>query len=225
MTMQAALRALPLLGLGLLAQAACAQQMPAPDYKVGDRWSWRETDLLTRAETARIGETVTAIDGNDIWIDARRQARTWWRVDAAKRVHAEQFAYAEGAPGERGRTVATNDGGCAYPWPLKPGQTFECSERVLLPNGWKVRYDLKWEVQAAEQISTPAGTFDTLRLKAEGWAHNDTNNQQARHERVIWLAPAVKREVRHEFRSFTRQGQPSRVEGRELLEFQPGAGG
>jgi hypothetical protein len=212
---------LPML-LALLAGAACAQDMSAPDYQVGDRWNFRETDLLTRNETGQIGETVVAVEGKDIWIDARRQARTWWRVDAAKRVHAEQLAFAEGAPGERGKTIASNDGGCAYPYPLKVGQKFECSENVLFPNGWKVRYELKWEVEAAEKVGTPAGSFDALRLKAQGFAHNETNNHRVRHERLIWLAPAAKREVKHEIRSFNRQGQPSRVEGRELVGFQPG---
>jgi hypothetical protein len=216
----------PLLAaLALMPALAAAQDMPAPEFKLGDRWSYREADLLTKNETGRLTESVSAVDGGAVWIDARRQARTWWRVDAARRVFAEQFAFADGAPGERGKTIATNDGGCAYPWPLKVGQKFDCVESVTFPNGWKVRYELKWEVEAAERVQTPAGAFDTLRLKAAGYANNDTTNQSSRHERLVWLAPAVKREVKHEIRTIQRNGQPFRVEGRELLEFQPGAGG
>ncbi|EHR69693.1 hypothetical protein BurJ1DRAFT_0814 [Burkholderiales bacterium JOSHI_001] len=204
--------------LALLATAAGTQEMPAPQFKPGDHWNYRETDLLTKNETGHLGETVTAVEGDTYWIDARRQARTWWRGDASKALHVEQFAHAEGAPGERGKSLTSNDGGCAYPWPLKPGQKFNCSETVLFPNGWKVRYDLKYEVEAAEPLDLPAGRFDTLRLVAKGWANNLTTNSNSRHERVIWLAPAAKREVKHEIRTFLPSGRPFRVEGRELVQ-------
>lgn len=199
--------------------AASAQEMPAPDYQAGDRWIYLETDLLTRLETGRLTETVTAVDASDYWIDARRVARTWWRGDSARRTPREQFAFAEGAPGERGRTLAGNDGGCAYPWPLKVGQRFDCVENAHFVNGWKVRYTLSFEVEAAETLQTPAGRFDTLRLKATGSMDNQTTQNSGRHERLVWLAPAAKREVRHEIRSLLRNGQPFRVEGRELVEL------
>ena len=214
--------------LGLLATlalstSALAQEMPAPTFKVGDSWSYRETDLLTKNETGRLTETVTAVDPAEFWIDARRVARTIWRGDSRQRVLREQFAFEEAAPNQRGKIVATNDGGCAYPWPLTVGTQFQCTEAVLWPNGWKVRYELKFTVKAAESVETAAGRFDTLRLEADGFATNDTKNTVSGHERVIWLAPAVKREVKHEIRTRLRNGQLFRVEGRELMEFKAGS--
>ena len=50
-----------------------AQDMPAPNFAVGDRWSYREIDLLTKNETGQLTETVTAVDANEYWIDARRR--------------------------------------------------------------------------------------------------------------------------------------------------------
>jgi hypothetical protein len=210
-----------LIGLAL-ATPLFAQEMPAPTFVVGDRWSYRETDLLTKNETGQITETVTAVDAAEYWIDARRQARTWWRGDTAKRVHREQFQFSEGAPGERGKTIATNDAGCAYPWPLKVGQSFECVEKTTWPNGWAVRYELKFTVEAAESLDTAAGKFDTLRLVAKGYANNETTGGISRQERIIWLAPAAKREIKHEIRTILKNNTIFRSEGRELTAFKAG---
>ena len=201
---------------------ARAQDMPAPTFAVGDRWSYRETDLLTKNETGQLTETVTAVDANEYRIDARRQARTWWRGDAVKRVHREQTLFDESAPDQRGKTIATNDAGCAYPWPLKVGQSFECVEKTTWPNGWSVRYELKFTVEAAESLETPAGKFDTLKLVAKGYANNETTGAISRQERIYWMASAAKREVKHEIRTVLKNGHVFRVEGRELVAFKAG---
>ena len=121
--------------LGLLGAAASAQEagtssreIPAPTFVVGDSWSFRETDLLTKNETGQITETVVKADAAEYLIDARRKARTWRRGDAVKHVHREQFEFSEGGPEQRGKTIASNDAGCAYPYPLKVGKSWECTE-------------------------------------------------------------------------------------------------
>ena len=220
MNTSAAASALALIGFAL-AGPLRAQEMPAPTFVVGDRWLYRESDLLTKNETAQITETVTAADAGEYWIDARRASRTWWRGDAAKSVHREQFAFSEGAPDQRGKTIASNDAGCAYPWPLKVGMKFECTENVVASNGWKLRYDMKFAVEGAESIETAAGKFETLRLVGKGFVNNETTNAiSSRQERIIWLAPAVKREVRQEIRTVLKNNQIFRSEGRELIAFQ-----
>ncbi|MEO8527109.1 MAG: hypothetical protein ABI460_20435 [Caldimonas sp.] len=208
--------------LALLGPAR-AQEMPAPSFVAGDSWSYRETDLLTKNESGNLIETVVKVDGAEYWIDARRKARTWWRGDAVKRVHREQFEFSEAGAEQRGKTIATNDAGCAYPYPLKVGMTFDCTELTTWPNGWKIRYDVKFTVEAAEAVDTPAGKFDTLRLVSKGFSFNETNNVTARQERIIWLAPAVKREVKYEIRSILKNNQIFRAEGRELVAFKAGA--
>jgi len=85
-----------------------------------------------------------------------------------------------------------------------------------------VRYDMKFAVEAAESVETPAGRFDTLRLVAKGFLDNQTTNVVSRQERIIWLAAAAKREVKQEIRTVLKNGQVFRVEGRELVEFKAG---
>lgn len=219
--MKSSIVATTLIGLAL-ALPVYAQDMAAPTWVVGDRWSYRETDLLTKLETAQLSETVTAADAAEYWIDARRQSRTWWRGDAVKRLYREQFAFSEAAANQRGDVIASNDAGCAYPWPLKVGMKFECVENTLWPNGWKIRYDLKYTVEAAESIETPAGRFDTLRVVAKGFANNETMNVVSRQERIYWLAPAVKREVKQEIRTVLKNNTVFKSEGRELVAFSAG---
>ena len=216
------LQVLPTALLLIACATASAQEMQLPTFAIGDRWAYRETDLLTKNETGRWTETVTAIDAKDYWIDSRRTLQTTWRGDSTKAVHREQFLVDASAPDRRGKTITTNDGGCAYPWPLKVGMKFECKEGMVWPNGWKMRYAVSFTVAAAESVQTAAGSFDTLRLEARGTSTNETTNVVSGHERTIWLAPAAKREVKHEIRTRLPNGSMYRVEGRELMEFSAG---
>lgn len=102
------------------------------------------------------------------------------------------------------------------------GASFDCTELTTWPNGWKIRYDVKFTVEAAESIETPVGKFDTFRLVAKGFSTNETNNVVSRQERIIWLAPAVKREVKYEIRTILKNNQIFRAEGRELVAFKAG---
>ena len=74
----------------------------------------------------------------------------------------------------------------------------------------------------SSRIETPAGRFDTLRTVAKGFTTNETNNSGSRQERIIWLSPAAKREVKHEIRIVLKNNQAFRVEGRELVAFAAG---
>ena len=204
--------------------AAAAQTMPLPEFKVGDRWVYRETDLLTKQETGKLGEAVRAIEADTVWVGRRTGVSSWARIDPRTAVMREQQLATGPTPAERGRTIASNDGGCAYPWPLQIGQSFDCVELTTWPNGLRVRYDLSFKVEAYEPVEVPAGRFDAFKLVARGNYLSETQNVRGGHERIVWLAPAVKREVKHEIRSLLlHNSQPNRVEGRELMEFTAGA--
>ncbi len=207
----------------LLLGTAAAQEVPAPTLVVGDSWTYREIDLMTKNETGVISETVVKADAAEYVIDARRKARTWWRGDQVKHVHREQFEFSEAGAEQRGKTIASNDAGCAYPYPLKVGASWECTELTTWPTGMKIRYDMKFSVEAAESVETAAGKFDTLRLVAKGFTKNEDTGAVSRQERIIWVAPAAKREVKYEIRTILKNGNIFRVEGRELTAMKAGA--
>jgi hypothetical protein len=206
------------------AATASAQDAPRPTYKVGDTWRYREMDLLTKNEVSRFTERIHALAGNDYWLALEGgKGHYWWRGDAAKAARLQQFDFTDGQPDQRGAQVGSADGGFAMRWPLKVGDSFDCTENAVFPNGWKLKYDLKCTVEAAETIEVAAGKFDTLRISAKGFFNNYTQNATGRHERVFWYAPAVHGEVKREWRTWLQRGsQPFRVEGHELVEFVPG---
>ena len=149
----------------VLASAAVAQEMPAPTFSVGDRWTFRETDLLTKNETGRWTETVTAEGGQRVGVHRSGHLPQW----VARALRPQVQGRSHRGPGDARRPIRK-----------------------------------------------------TLRLEAKGFATNETNNNVMNHERVIWLVPAAKREVRHEIRTQLRSGVLFRVEGRELMAFKPG---
>lgn len=210
--------------LALAAAGSLAQEVPAPQLKAGDTWRWREVDLLTRNESGRWSDRVDRLDGASYWLLQDGSRRFWWRGDRARAVLLEQFAVAEGQPNRQGAAVGSADGGFAWRWPLKVGDRFDCSERAVFPNGWTLTYELSCSVEAAESVEVPAGRFETLRIAAKGFYTNTARgNATGRHERVFWYAPSVRNEVRREYRTWSPRGSsPIRVEGHELVAFEPG---
>ena len=93
-----------------------------------------------------------------------------------------------------------------------PGRMLRCCERIVHEFLGKEMCDSR----------PPAGKFDTLRLVAKGFANNLTTGAISRQERVLWLAPAVKREVRHEIRTILKNNTIFKSEGRELVAFKAG---
>jgi hypothetical protein len=184
-------------GLAAWAGGARGQEMPLPEQKPGDRWVCRETDLLTQRELTAIAETALPHIADGASIDQTRfDKRTPRRIDPKSAALREQFETADGQPAQRGRSIATHDGACAHARPLKVGTRFEA-------------------------IDTSAGRFEGLKLVARAYDNNETTGRSGPHERTIWFAPAVRREVSSEIFTRLRNGQPFRVEGREPTEFKP----
>ncbi len=209
-----------------MAAAAClAQEAAAPALKAGDTWKWRETDLLTKNEAGRWSERIDRLGGGCCWLLQERSQRFWWRGDADKAVRLEPFAVADDQPDKRGAQVGSADGGFAWRWPMKVGDSFDCTENTVFPNGWKLKYERKCSVEAAETVEVPAGRFETLRIVAKGDYTNATqHNATGCHERTFWYAPAVRNEVKRAYRTWgSRTTTPIRVEGHELVEFVAGA--
>lgn len=53
-----------------------AQEKPARTFAVGERWAYRESDLLTKNETGRLADLVSAADAAEYWLDSQRAAHS-----------------------------------------------------------------------------------------------------------------------------------------------------
>ena len=164
---QAAMATAVLIAAAAVIPAAAQDVAPAP--KVGDTWRFRETDLLTRNETRRYTDRLVAASPAEYWVEgASERSRWWWRYDTARATRLQMFEHTADAPEQRGKLIGSADGGFAKRWPLKVGDSWDCTEDTTWPNGWKVKYELKCSVEAMEPVETAGRPFRCLPDRRKG---------------------------------------------------------
>lgn len=81
-----------------------------------------------------------------------------------------------------------------WKFPLTVGKSWES---VGPWGGGSGRTEIKRRIVGSERITTPAGTFDTVRIEGLGrWIRSERNSGVV--SETIWYAPSVKRHVRRE---------------------------
>ena len=189
--------ALILPGVSTAQQPGSSVQAATPTYRVGDRWTYRASDgfllpskwVETRevvaigAEgiTVRITQKGEAIDAvrTELWAAPGRV-----RVGALRNDETRHFV----APLQR------------YNFPLTPGQSWnqwvDKDEHAAEAQG---RISLSTQVEEWEKVSTPAGTFDAIRVQVavrddelHAWRLPTTARS------VSWYSPDVRGNVREE---------------------------
>jgi hypothetical protein len=212
-------------GVGSSSQPASVE---APQYRVGDRWVYRITEGYRVKAIYDETHTVTGIGADGITVevvmkgprlDAVRTER--WpspgRVTQGSLFDVETRRFRE--PLER------------YRFPLVTGSTW--NERPhnfneYLKREGQISHYVR--VGGLEKVTTPAGTFDAVRLSVmmrlddeEFWRYPTECNY------VVWYAPAVKAAVREMRRAeYQERSYPyPRLEAQsaviELVSFTPGA--
>ena len=182
---------------------ACAagEGQPAVPYRMGERYRYRTTNLVTGAETGRSDDLVTAIvDGEVRFGDGRKVVDLFGnnvRAPDGRRWTPYQFFIDDYPLGKR--------------WPAQ--------FIVTLPDGRQVTTAFELRVAARERITIAAGTFDALRIEARGVDLGDGVVQ----ERSAWVAPGRLRGYLAMETVTRRRGQMVSGERTELLEYQPPA--
>lgn len=199
------------LAIQLLVAGYCAAQTVDPGpIRVGDMWSYEVTDALT-GDLKHVA-TLIVIAINQKEITARTTLRG--RGSSLSVYDADWNRIDEG-----GWTFRPNDG-LGISKPLQVGKEWRSdSDAKHLKSGTVFRTSTVAKVVGQEQITTPAGTFDTFRIETAARQVN-TNDQtkSASVNYVVWYAPAVNRLV--------RRTEEVRIEGRirdsfidELTEY------
>lgn len=166
-----ACRGLAVALLALLA-AACAtgpggreaslEALPAPEWRVGDRWVFRRS-TLGGATLVVTHQVVRATAGG-------YTVRVLGLGDAVGRQWTRALALAEETAGD-GTTVRYEPPLPLFTWPLAPGQTWS-REFGYVDGRHDGRYLNSWRVGAAvEPVDVVAGRFYTVRI--ERWAGPD----------------------------------------------------
>lgn len=136
------------------------------DYRVGDRYRFQETDLLTKQEIRRRIMTVTSINDDEVTFNDGRLV-TDLLGNPLSKANGQNFIdrqifISEYSVGKKWRTV------------------YEGIGRRGKNNEWSI--DLK--VTARESITIAAGTFDAFKIEGGGSNRNGNHFQIA-----YWVAP------------------------------------
>lgn len=167
-------------------------------YTVGDKATFRESDLLTGLERRVYTQRVTRVDldadrveingGRVIWDLMGNVIKTGDKEFDAP----QQFTPAEFQVGKKWTAafISTKDG--------------------LASN---VYFDLK--IVRREKVSVPAGVFDAFRIEGQGW-----NRTFGKHlETTFWLVPGLNFPVKRERVNHNRKGRLKDTERHELVSL------
>lgn len=167
-------------------QASTDQRRMAAAGTVGARWEYTITDLFTRART-RVALTVERIDGTNLIMN------NGGRIEAPD---GRLIELTQPVLGELDNSMP------AIGWvrpDAQPGQTWALSYEPPGTPGRKMRLTAK--VVANETLTTPAGTFDVVRVDYRGNMIETATRNQGRsaqampYTATIWYAPSLNRAV------------------------------
>jgi len=209
--------------------AARLLEMRKPVFAVGDSWVMREFDLVTQVDQGRIAHAVHEASDAEYWLYTDRGgAKSWSRGDHRTLAELERFQFEPSAPGQRGRSIERVKQPDAVPWPIKVGDTWRQKIAFVFPGGETGHLDLSYVVEANEDVKTPAGTFESFKVRGKGYWYSDIRRNlglsepvsRGRAEVTTWYAAAAKREVRSEVRTWNPvTGNFDIVLGRELVSL------
>jgi hypothetical protein len=151
---------------GSAGAAATYSGKPVP-FKVGERYDYRRSDLLTGAEKEKQSSKVSKIENDEVMFDDGKTVTDLF-----------------------GNNVRAPDGRKWTPYQFfindyQIGKRWQAQFLVTLADGKQVNNTFDLRVAGRERITLPAGTYDAFRIEATG--ANLTNG--ATLERTVWIAP------------------------------------
>jgi hypothetical protein len=171
------------------------------NYKVGDFFRYRESDLITKQEVRIYGRRVTAIAENEVQFNKggfitdllgnfiRNQNVAFTGT---------QFFLPEYSVGKRWSARYQRK---AVDWPARD-----------------VSYDFR--VLTKEQIVVPAGTFDAYKIEGIGWTLSNDGSTSINLQSYYWIAQGVRRFVALENLNKNSYNRITASERHELLSYE-----
>jgi hypothetical protein len=176
----------------------------ARNYTVGDKATYRESDILTGVEQRIFTRRVTRVDHEADRVELNRGNHVWDLMGNAiksgdKEFDApQQFTPAEFHVGKKWTAVFIR---------IKDGMAAT------------IYYDL--QIVRREKVSVPAGVFDAFRIEGHGW--NTTHGAQL--ELRLWLVPGLNFPVKRETVKHNPKGRLKDTERHELVSLRQQAKG
>ena len=173
-------------------------------YKVGDRYVYRQTDLLTKLEMKRLRRVVTEITETEVRYNEGRLVTD---------LLGNQLRFGGGAVWSPNQTVPTE---------FAVGRRWKTRFRVMPGKGGDTVVELDLRIADRERITVPAGTFNAFRIEAQGWQTGSGAKGaiNVSWDWKTWYAPGeVRQPVAFEWFNRNRLGKIMRAERNELAEF------
>ncbi len=196
-----------------LAQPLARADRPA--VKVGDRFVYRETNGLT-GEQREISMRVTAVTADRIVVETGLSTSGAWTF-------TRDWNLVERKGGDVVAAVLTP----YWPYfefPLEVGKEWQApfENEVLHPGKRHAKWQWKARVVGAETVTVPAGTFQTLKIEAEGTftTRSGSRSWTGSHHDTFWYAPEVKRPVKRDYQQSAPANNSYEQHTDELLSFE-----
>jgi len=162
-----------------------------PDVRLGDRWTYRVTNLLNKTTRSSTLET-TAVTASRI--ETRRTAGDGTTADQGVVEEWDRDWNLLQAAGVQFKP--------SYPtfrFPLEKDKSWSGSVSWT-GSGVTTQHDLKLRVAGWERVTVPAGSFDAIRVNVRGYIHTTTGSGfgQGTIKDTMWYAPAIRQIVKHE---------------------------
>lgn len=217
--------ALGALGVTLVAQAQDVKPVAeAPTLKVAESWKYELRNIGDKREPVWFTNTVTAVDDKQAVVAGEHstEGKFWWLYDTKASKFLARFRFDEAAADKRGaKTEDRSESDSLMQFPMQVGKKYPVKQKWVNSSGDNGDSDLKAEVVAFEKVKTLAGEFDAYKIEVDGWWNNRRWSSSGRQSVVLWYAPSVKREVKMEYKDFTRGGIWNHRTF-ELMEFKAG---
>jgi uncharacterized caspase-like protein len=169
------------------------------NYRIGDRYTYRVVDLLTKIESRQFTRRITGLTDNEVLYGGGQLVRDYLgnniRTPDGFEFTNQQFFVAEYSIGKKWSTRYRNVG----------------------DSGRENAFEFDFRVVALESITIPAGKFDAY--KVEGFGYHLASGSRRRI--TYWIAPDKVRGVlvqEYEFRN--RANNLGRTDREELVSFQ-----
>lgn len=171
-------------GRGLIA----ADPSPPPGAQTYDRPTWQVGDrfVLVSGAAARGQFEVIAADANGYVVVSDSGLR--------QKLDANLGVLGEWNDKDEPRHLMTPVD-VSFHWPLWVGKRWRCAYADRTYGGASLPFEVTYVVEDLDSVTTPAGTFQALRLARTVHFVTDTGRYLDR-TRLLWYAPAIGMEVR-----------------------------
>ena len=183
-----------------LCAVAQAQDVPRPQVKAGDSWTFRRVEYETNSVTGVFTAQVTFANERVIQVVSQRQGGGK-EIDSTFTAEWNQVSSANSGIFEPHQDI--------FRFPLRPGNTHEARYEVKFPQqgAYQVRHERKVRVIGWEEVQVPAGRFRALRVESEGTFRRLDISLSGTAKEVMWYVPDVKRYVKWTFENSTFRGR------------------